>query len=114
MKLASLREARATVPWWWSRPTWRGRCAPRHPAGRPRRLGRRRAAAAGAFALDPAALGSPLPRAFLWLDGSTYVNHVELVRRAPGVELPASFWTDPLMTRAAPTASWRRPRRSAP
>jgi fumarylacetoacetate (FAA) hydrolase len=40
---------------------------------------------------------SPLPRAYQWADGSAYVNHVELVRRARGVELPASFWTDPLM-----------------
>jgi fumarylacetoacetate (FAA) hydrolase len=40
---------------------------------------------------------SPLPRAFQWADGSAYVNHVELVRRARGAEMPASFWTDPLM-----------------
>ncbi|MFQ3250058.1 MAG: fumarylacetoacetate (FAA) hydrolase [Glaciecola sp.] len=40
---------------------------------------------------------SPLPRAFQWADGSAYVNHVELVRKARGAEIPASFWTDPLM-----------------
>jgi fumarylacetoacetate (FAA) hydrolase len=40
---------------------------------------------------------SPLPRAFQWADGSAYVNHVELVRRARGAEMPESFWTDPLM-----------------
>lgn len=40
---------------------------------------------------------SPLPRAYQWADGSAYVNHVELVRRARGVEMPASFWTDPLI-----------------
>lgn len=40
---------------------------------------------------------SPLPRSFQWLDGSAYVNHVELVRKARGVEMPESFWTDPLM-----------------
>ncbi|WP_019962004.1 fumarylacetoacetate hydrolase family protein [Woodsholea maritima] len=40
---------------------------------------------------------SPLPRAFAWADGSAYVNHVELVRKARGAELPPSFWTDPLM-----------------
>ena len=40
---------------------------------------------------------SPLPRAFQWADGSAYVNHVELVRRARGAELPESFWEDPLM-----------------
>lgn len=40
---------------------------------------------------------SPLPRAFQWADGSAYVNHVELVRKARKSEMPASFWTDPLM-----------------
>jgi fumarylacetoacetate (FAA) hydrolase len=40
---------------------------------------------------------SPLPRAFQWADGSAYVNHVELVRKARGAEMPQSFWTDPLM-----------------
>jgi len=40
---------------------------------------------------------SPLPRAYQWLDGSAYVNHVELVRKARGAEMPASFWQDPLM-----------------
>ena len=40
---------------------------------------------------------SPLPRAYQWADGSAYVNHVELVRRARGAEMPASFWDDPLM-----------------
>lgn len=48
-------------------------------------------------AFDPQAVLSPLPRAFQWADGSAYVNHVELVRRARGAELPASFWEDPLM-----------------
>src|SRR5215210_7809583 len=40
---------------------------------------------------------SPLPRAYQWADGSAYVNHVELVRRARGAEMPTSFWTDPLL-----------------
>jgi fumarylacetoacetate (FAA) hydrolase len=40
---------------------------------------------------------SPLPRAFQWADGSAYVNHVDLVRRARGAEMPPEFWTDPLM-----------------
>ncbi|MBI1187892.1 MAG: FAA hydrolase family protein [Alphaproteobacteria bacterium] len=43
------------------------------------------------------ACASPLPRAYQWADGSAYVNHVELVRKARGAEMPASFWTDPLM-----------------
>lgn len=40
---------------------------------------------------------SPLPRAYQWADGSAYINHVELVRKARGVEMPPSFYTDPLM-----------------
>ncbi len=40
---------------------------------------------------------SPLPRSFQWADGSAYVNHVQLVRKARGAEMPASFWTEPLM-----------------
>ena len=47
--------------------------------------------------LDMADLHSPLPRAYQWADGSAYVNHVELVRKARGAEMPQSFWTDPLM-----------------
>jgi len=49
------------------------------------------------FNLDPAQLAAPLPRAYQWADGSAYVNHVELVRKARGAEMPKSFWTDPLM-----------------
>ena len=47
--------------------------------------------------LDTTLLASPLPRAYQWVDGSAYVNHVELVRRARGAKMPAHFWTDPLM-----------------
>jgi fumarylacetoacetate (FAA) hydrolase len=50
-----------------------------------------------AYAFDPAQCLAPLPRAYQWADGSAYVNHVELVRRARGAEMPQSFWTDPLM-----------------
>ena len=46
---------------------------------------------------DQESVESPLPRAYQWADGSAYVNHVELVRKARGVEVPDSFWTDPLM-----------------
>jgi fumarylacetoacetate (FAA) hydrolase len=49
------------------------------------------------FAFDTATLESPLPRAYQWADGSAYVNHVELVRKARGAVLPESFWSDPLM-----------------
>lgn len=42
-------------------------------------------------------MSSPLPRAYQWADGSAYVNHVELVRKARGVEVPSDFWTNPLM-----------------
>jgi fumarylacetoacetate (FAA) hydrolase len=71
----------------------------RHMAPRLVELGESLAAgtARGAFDLDPVDLASPLPRAYQWADGSAYVNHVELVRRARGAEMPASFWTDPLM-----------------
>ena len=44
---------------------------------------------------------APLPRAYQWVDGSAYVNHVELVRRARGAVMPAEFWTDPLMYQGA-------------
>ncbi len=40
---------------------------------------------------------SPLPRAYQWADGSAYINHVELVRKARGAELPPEFHVDPLM-----------------
>lgn len=43
------------------------------------------------------ACASPLPRAYQWADGSAYVNHVELVRKARGAAMPESFWTDPLI-----------------
>ena len=49
------------------------------------------------FQFDAQRCAAPLPRAFQWADGSAYINHVELVRRARGAEVPASFYTDPLM-----------------
>lgn len=54
-------------------------------------------ACADAFPFDETACLSPLPRAYQWADGSAYVNHVELVRKARGAEMPESFWHDPLM-----------------
>jgi fumarylacetoacetate (FAA) hydrolase len=54
-------------------------------------------AAEGAKPFDPRDCMAPLPRAFQWADGSAYVTHVELVRKARGAEMPPSFWTDPLM-----------------
>jgi fumarylacetoacetate (FAA) hydrolase len=53
--------------------------------------------AQGAHPFDPAQCAAPLPRAYQWADGSSYVTHVELVRKARDAEMPASFWTDPLM-----------------
>lgn len=50
-----------------------------------------------AFPFDPRQCLAPLPRAYQWADGSAYVTHVELVRRARGADMPPSFWTDPLM-----------------
>ena len=49
------------------------------------------------FPFDPQQCMAPLPRAYQWADGSAYINHVELVRKARGAEVPASFYTDPLM-----------------
>jgi fumarylacetoacetate (FAA) hydrolase len=46
---------------------------------------------------EQAHCASPLPRAYQWADGSAYVNHVELVRKARNAEMPPSFWTDPLI-----------------
>ena len=64
----------------------------------PRLLERAAAVEAGeGTAFDPAQCASPLPRAYQWADGSAYVVHVELVRKARGAELPSSFWTDPLI-----------------
>jgi fumarylacetoacetate (FAA) hydrolase len=51
----------------------------------------------GALPFDAGQCASPLPRAYQWADGSAYINHVELVRKARGAEVPASFYTDPLM-----------------
>ena len=51
----------------------------------------------GVRPFDPRECASPLPRAYHWVDGSAYVNHVELVRKARGAVLPESFWTDPLV-----------------
>jgi len=52
---------------------------------------------AGTMAFNAGDCLSPLPRAYQWADGSAYVNHVELVRKARGADMPPSFWTDPLM-----------------
>jgi fumarylacetoacetate (FAA) hydrolase len=54
-----------------------------------------------AFAFEPDRCMAPLPRAFQWADGSAFINHVELVRRARGAEVPESFYTDPLMYQGA-------------
>src|SRR5512142_2617142 len=54
-----------------------------------------------AFAFDPKMCMAPLPRAFQWADGSAFINHVELVRKARGAEVPESFYTDPLMYQGA-------------
>ncbi len=54
----------------------------------------------GEFALDFHELAAPLPRAYEFVDGSAYLPHVERVRRARNAEVPASFYTDPLMYQA--------------
>ena len=50
-----------------------------------------------AFPFDPAQCMAPLPRAYQWADGSAYINHVELVRLARNSEVPANYYTEPLM-----------------
>ncbi len=67
----------------------------------------------GAFDLDPAALAAPLPRAYEFVDGSAYLPHVERVRKARGAEVPASFYTDPLMYQAT-SAGFLGPRDPIP
>jgi fumarylacetoacetate (FAA) hydrolase len=52
---------------------------------------------AAGLPLDPRALHAPLPRAYEWVDGSSYLNHVRLVRRARGAEPPPTLETDPLV-----------------
>jgi fumarylacetoacetate (FAA) hydrolase len=52
---------------------------------------------ASAVPFDASEALAPLPRAHHWVDGSAYVNHVELVRKARGATMPESFWTDPLV-----------------
>ena len=52
---------------------------------------------ADAVRFDPAEAAAPLPRAYGWVDASAYVNHIELVRKARGVPMPPSFWTEPIM-----------------
>lgn len=66
-----------------------------------------------AFAFDETACESPLPRAYQWADGSAYVNHVELVRKARGAEMPASFWHDPLIYQGG-SDSFLGPRQDVP
>ena len=54
-----------------------------------------------AFEFDPKNAMAPLPRAYQWLDGSAYLNHVELVRKARGADMPPEFKRDPLMYQGA-------------
>ena len=58
----------------------------------------------GAFDMDAQAMAAPLPRAYEFVDGSAYLPHVERVRRARNAEVPASFYTDPLMYQATSAA----------
>jgi fumarylacetoacetate (FAA) hydrolase len=57
-----------------------------------------------AFNFSSVRVLAPIPRAYHWADGSAYVTHVELVRKARNSELPESFWTDPLMYMGASDA----------
>jgi fumarylacetoacetate (FAA) hydrolase len=53
------------------------------------------------FRFDPAGCAAPLPRAYQFADGSAYLNHVALVRRARGAELAKELLDDPLMYQGA-------------
>jgi len=53
--------------------------------------------ASGVFPFDEVKMASPLPRAYQWADGSAYLSHMKLVRKARGAEMPSSFETDPLL-----------------
>ncbi|MFQ3346152.1 MAG: fumarylacetoacetate (FAA) hydrolase [Porticoccaceae bacterium] len=55
------------------------------------------AGTANSFPFEPSNCASPLPRSYHWADGSAYVNHVELVRKARNAEMPETYWTDPLI-----------------
>src|SRR3546814_18952407 len=46
------------------------------------------------FAFDANHCHAPLPRAFQWAAGSAYVNHIALVRRARGAQLPETSWSE--------------------
>jgi fumarylacetoacetate (FAA) hydrolase len=46
---------------------------------------------------DPRECAAPLPRAYHWADASAYVNHIELVRKSRGADMPASYWQEPLI-----------------
>jgi len=70
-------------------------------------------AAEGAFAVDERQLHSPLPRSFAWLDGSAYIQHVILVRKARNAEPPATLETDPLMYQGG-SDSFLAPREDIP
>ncbi|MCX7899072.1 MAG: fumarylacetoacetate hydrolase family protein [Methylocystis sp.] len=71
------------------------------------------ATATGIFRFRERDCASPLPRAYQWADGSAYVNHVALVRRARGADMPASFWSDPLIYQGG-SDSFLGPRDSIP
>lgn len=53
--------------------------------------------ASGIFQIDSTKLHSPLPRAFQWADGSAFIQHVKLVRKARNAPLPETLMTVPLM-----------------
>lgn len=63
----------------------------------------------GSFAFDPAQALAPLPRAAQWCDGSAYLNHAELVRKARGGEMPPVLYREPLLYQAPPTIFSRPP-----
>ena len=114
MKLASLKEGgrdgtlivvdralerAARVPGW---PTLRGALEDWREAEHAlRRASDALAGDPDAFAFDPTACAAPLPRAFQWLDGSAYLSHAELVRRARNAEMLPILYREPMMYQGA-------------
>ncbi len=56
--------------------------------------------AANAFALKESDLHSALPRTWLFADGSAFIHHIKLVRKARNAALPETLTTRPLMYQA--------------
>ncbi|WP_016832704.1 fumarylacetoacetate hydrolase family protein [Herbaspirillum lusitanum] len=57
--------------------------------------------ASSSFVFEPGKVESPLPRTFQWCDGSAYLHHAELVRKARNAEMPEQLYHDPMLYQGA-------------